>query len=375
MANFKKAIRRIRDCMPSEISVSEENLFIIYNYFPDRRNLHVRPLDWTFFPTLPEIYTWLDLIIENYPEVVTGFEIGRSYNGRLIRGIKISFRPDKKAIFIQSNIHGKEWMTSAAVTYLINELLFSNKRYVRKMAESLDWYIVPVLNVDGFACSHRRKLKFRKSLKKPINAHSSCEKLNDNSLYPCGRKSYGFCLTGNTDPNCSEFDSSKRRRCLGTLAKAIVFPQPNSTTDRVIDFIKNSIPDDTVKIYISLREFKRKPPVPLIRKSDLPDNYQQMMYTAKAFTEAIYSGLGAEWDSETVSNALDIFTEERKRSKDVEEYVPMSFTIKLPDKDQDKESGFVLREEMILPISKELLDGFAGMIEARRLLADSLSLN
>lgn len=110
----------------------------------------MRSLDWTFFPTLVEIYTWLDLVIAECPNVASGFDIGRSLDGRLIRGIKISFKPHKKAIFIESNIHGNEWLASATATYIINELLFSKKHHIREMAESLDWYIVPVLNVDDF---------------------------------------------------------------------------------------------------------------------------------------------------------------------------------------------------------------------------------
>lgn len=115
-----------------------------------------RPIDWSFYPTLDEIYNWLDLIIRKWPNIVTGFNIGYSYEGRLIRGVRLSFEPEKKAIFIESNIHAREWITSAACTYLIFELLFSRDCEVRRMANRLDWWIVPVLNVDGFVYSHEK---------------------------------------------------------------------------------------------------------------------------------------------------------------------------------------------------------------------------
>lgn len=41
--------------------------------------------------------------------------------------------------------------------------------------------------------------------------------------------------------------------------------------------------------------------------------------------------------------------------------IPIAFTIELPDKG---DFGFDLPEQMILPASKELVDGFVGMIKA-----------
>lgn len=111
-------------------------------------------MDWEIFHTLDEIYEWLDVIAQRYPDIVTPFDIGYSYEGRLIKGIKISYKPGNKAVFIESNIHAREWITSATITYIIDELLVPRNPGVRKIAESVDWWIIPVLNVDGFVYSH-----------------------------------------------------------------------------------------------------------------------------------------------------------------------------------------------------------------------------
>lgn len=111
-------------------------------------------MDWENFHTLDEIYEWLDVIAQRYPDIVTPFDIGYSYEGRLIKGIKISYKPGNKAVFIESNIHAREWITSATITYIIDELLVPRNPGVRKIAESVDWWIIPVLNVDGFVYSH-----------------------------------------------------------------------------------------------------------------------------------------------------------------------------------------------------------------------------
>lgn len=80
--------------------------------------------------------------------------IGRSFEGRPINGIKISYKSGNKAVFIESNIHAREWITSSTITYVIDQLLASRIPAVRDIAENLDWYIIPVLNVDGFVYSH-----------------------------------------------------------------------------------------------------------------------------------------------------------------------------------------------------------------------------
>lgn len=109
---------------------------------------------WTRYHKLPEIEAWLDGILATYPDVTEGFEVGKSFEGRTIRGLKISYKSGNPGVFIESNIHANEWITSATCTWFINELLSSTDEQVRDMAESHDWYIVPVLNVDGFVYSH-----------------------------------------------------------------------------------------------------------------------------------------------------------------------------------------------------------------------------
>ena len=109
---------------------------------------------WTSYYPLSAIETFLDDILAKYPNVTSHIDIGTSFEGRKIRGIKISYKEGNPGIFIESNIHAREWITSATATWYINELLTSTDPNVRDLAENYDWYIVPVLNVDGFVYTH-----------------------------------------------------------------------------------------------------------------------------------------------------------------------------------------------------------------------------
>ncbi len=55
---------------------------------------------------------------------------------------------------MESNIHAREWITSATATWFLNELLTSSDPDIVDLAQNIDWYIIPVFNVDGFHYSH-----------------------------------------------------------------------------------------------------------------------------------------------------------------------------------------------------------------------------
>lgn len=103
---------------------------------------------------MEDIHGFLDTVILNNPTRVTGFVAGISHQKREMRGVKISYKTGNPGIFVEANIHAREWITSATATYLINELLTSTNSSIRRIAEDYDWYILPVFNVDGFVYSH-----------------------------------------------------------------------------------------------------------------------------------------------------------------------------------------------------------------------------
>jgi len=111
-------------------------------------------LEWTSYYELDVINEFLDSVIAQYPGIVTEFIAGHSFEGRDLRGIKISYQEGNPGILIDGNIHAREWISSATATWIINELLTSSNAEVRNIAENYDWYILPVINPDGFVYSH-----------------------------------------------------------------------------------------------------------------------------------------------------------------------------------------------------------------------------
>lgn len=57
---------------------------------------------------------------------VSGFDLGTTYEGVTIRGLKISKQSGNTGIFIEGGIHAREWISPAVATYTINQLIKSS---------------------------------------------------------------------------------------------------------------------------------------------------------------------------------------------------------------------------------------------------------
>lgn len=113
-------------------------------------NLH---FDYETYHNLNEIYEWMDLMKQNYPNYITLINVTKSFENRIIKILKISVNQtqDKKAIWIDGAIHAREWITPAVLLYISNELVskYGNDSNITEILNNFDFYILPVFNVDG----------------------------------------------------------------------------------------------------------------------------------------------------------------------------------------------------------------------------------
>lgn len=82
-------------------------------------------LDWNHYFQLDTIFRWMDKqIAEN--DFVTAFDLGSTYEGVQIRGLKISKQNGNTGIFVESGIHAREWISPSVALYTIDKLIHSN---------------------------------------------------------------------------------------------------------------------------------------------------------------------------------------------------------------------------------------------------------
>jgi len=103
------------------------------------------------YHTLETIYANLDELAKQYPDKMRVIVAGITYEGRLIKGVKIISNEGKPGIFIEGGIHGREWISPATVMYILHQLLSSKDPNVRHLADNHNWFIFPMFNPDGYA--------------------------------------------------------------------------------------------------------------------------------------------------------------------------------------------------------------------------------
>ncbi|PSN39518.1 hypothetical protein C0J52_24345 [Blattella germanica] len=101
-----------------------------------------------------QINNYLQELATNYPNLVTLQTIGQSYEGRDLVIIKISSGGSgNPAVLVDAGIHAREWIAPAMALYIIQQLVENNAAN-SALTNGLDWYILPVLNPDGYEYSH-----------------------------------------------------------------------------------------------------------------------------------------------------------------------------------------------------------------------------
>jgi murein tripeptide amidase MpaA len=64
----------------------------------------------------------------------------------MVKGLKISTGPGKKAVWVDCGIHAREWISPPVCMKLIEDVIANPEKQ-----NLVDWYILPVTNPDGYA--------------------------------------------------------------------------------------------------------------------------------------------------------------------------------------------------------------------------------
>ena len=111
------------------------------------------------YQNLTSIYNKLDEFQTNHPDLVSSFSIGNSYEGREIRGVRISgtggTKATRPAVLLNSAQHAREWVSPMATMYAAEHLLnqYSTDSSIMDMLDEVDFYVIPVVNPDGYEYS------------------------------------------------------------------------------------------------------------------------------------------------------------------------------------------------------------------------------
>ncbi|OWA50155.1 Carboxypeptidase B [Hypsibius exemplaris] len=143
----------------------------------DQRVISEGGMTWTAYHRYSTIERFLETLATNYSAIVEKSTLGKSYEGRNLYLMKIGKpRADgktKPAVWMDAQIHAREWIACATVTYMMNKLVteYGLNETVTRMVDQIDWYVLPVINVDGYEFTHTNERLNR--LTRQINPFSS----------------------------------------------------------------------------------------------------------------------------------------------------------------------------------------------------------
>ncbi|XP_016842645.1 zinc carboxypeptidase [Nasonia vitripennis] len=325
-----------------------------------KRSKNSENFGFTRFQTLDEIYNWLDNLALAYPNNVEIIVGGKSFEGRPIKGVKLTFAPGKSGVFIEAGIHAREWLSHSTATFLINELLTSNDQDVRKLAQSFEWYVFPCFNPDGYAFTHsepqNRKFRLWRKTRTPYATYDCW-----NEEFCERRICHGADLNRNWGFHWGG-PGSGQNECAEVFAGPAAFSEIESKT--LSEYITSI--SDKLFAYISFHTYIEKLMFPYGHTSAHLDNYDQQYTVGLEAIDGLSKRYGSEFD---VGNIAEILG--RPASGGSIDWVKANFEVpfvycyELRGRTKAGQMyGFVAPPSEIIPSGQEVLDSLVAMFKA-----------
>ncbi|XP_032785295.2 carboxypeptidase B [Daphnia magna] len=281
-------------------------------------------MDWTSYHRLSDIYSYLTYLANSFPQIVTLIDIGWSYEGRPLYVVRISSAssPDTKpAIWIDGGIHAREWITPAVATYFIQQLVEVAGN--AELSTNLVWYIMPVMNPDGYEFTHKRNRLWRKSRSK---AALFCRGVDHN-------RNFGYKWGGL---------GASRNPCAETFRGSAAFSERE--TAAVSKFIQGK--STNIKVSITLHSYGQYIILPWAYDVLYPTDYDELLALAEnaasKFVRFKYS----------VGNTAQLLYPSSGSSADWAKSIGIKYTYAVELGDTGT-YGFVLPPSLILPICED----------------------
>ncbi|KAL2308866.1 hypothetical protein Nmel_005036 [Mimus melanotis] len=254
-----------------------------------------RMFDFTSYHTIDEIYDWMDVLVEDHPNLVSKIQIGQSYENRPLYVLKIA----------------KEYGQDPSVTAIL---------------DSMDIFLEIVTNPDGFAFTHSSNRLWRKT--RSINAGSHCVGVDPNRNWDAG-----FGGAGSSSNPCSE-----------------TYSGPHAHSERevraIVDFIRAH---GNVKSVISIHSYSQMLLFPYgYRREPTPD-HQEMNELAKKAVSDLAAVFGTKYTYGSIANTI-YMAGGTTIDWAYDNGVKYSFTLELRDSGR---YGFLLPSSQIVPTATE----------------------
>ncbi|XP_034490427.1 carboxypeptidase B [Drosophila innubila] len=154
-------------------------------------------MHWKDYHDLETIYAFMREIRAKFPTICRLYTIGQTVEGRDLKVLRISENPrEYKKVWIDGGIHAREWISPATVTFILYQLMHNWENQPAHI-RGLTWYIMPVMNPDGYEYSRTVNRLWRKN--RSPSKRPTCFGVDLNRNFDIGWSGYG----SSTNP-CSD---------------------------------------------------------------------------------------------------------------------------------------------------------------------------
>ncbi|XP_023072865.1 carboxypeptidase O [Piliocolobus tephrosceles] len=296
---------------------------------------------YNIYHSMGEIYQWMREISEKYKEVVTQHFLGVTYETHPMYYLKIS-QPSgnpKKIIWMDCGIHAREWIAPAFCQWFVKEILqnYKDNSRIRKLLRNLDFYVLPVLNIDGYIYTWTTDRLWRKSRSPHNNGTCFGTDLNRNF-------NASWCSIG-ASRNCQD------QTFCGTG------PVSEPETKAVASFVESK--KDDILCFLTMHSYGQLILTPYGYTKNKSSNHPEMIQVGQKAANALKAKYGTNY---RVGSSADILYASSGSSRDWARDIgiPFSYTFELRDSGT---YGFVLPEAQIQPTCEETMEAVLSVLD------------
>ncbi|CAK1550140.1 unnamed protein product [Leptosia nina] len=243
-----------------------------------RRNMD--SFDWTSFFRLQDIYAWLWDLETKYPKIMQVKTIGKSVQKRDILAVRIAHKSKRNKIIVEGGIHAREWIAPAFVTYFLYQILtaVSENSTLKTIAESYQWYFVPVLNPDGYDYTHTMDRMHRKNM----------NQVDLNRNFGIAFGTVGVSSVKNSETYCGPY----------------AFSEPESKA--MANFVQEN--HDNLKYYLAFHSYGQYMIIPYTHSKVHSGNYNTVRRMALKAADRIVARYGTHYEVGTAYDTVGYMT-------------------------------------------------------------------
>uniref|UniRef100_A0A8C6R3N8 Carboxypeptidase A2, pancreatic n=1 Tax=Nannospalax galili TaxID=1026970 RepID=A0A8C6R3N8_NANGA len=252
--------------------------------------------------------------------------------------LQFSTGGDKPAIWLDAGIHAREWVTQATALWTANKIVsdYGKDPSITSLLETMDIFLLPVTNPDGYAFSQTSNRMWRKT--RSTLSGSLCVGVDPNRNWDAN-----FGGPGASSNPCSESYHG---------------PRANSEVEvqSIVDFIKRH---GKVKAFITLHSYSQLLMFPYGYKCTNPENFDELDKVGQKAAQSLKSLHGTNYQ---VGSICSVIYQASGGSIDwaYDFGIKYSFAFELRDTGR---YGFLLPAKQIVPTAEETWLGLKTILE------------